>query len=344
MNNITPSIQHKRSSKLHNLESHPLCMLKQEIQAYLYEFESYDYLSEVVSLQQNFDDLRIPIDHPSRRLSDTYYIDESHVLRTHTSAHQTSLLRQGARQFLATGEVYRKDTIDRYHYPIFHQMEAVKIIDDGDPLEDLIHTLSRLIEHILPGVEYKILDDSFPFTDPSIQVDAKWGDEWVELLGAGVIHPEILANCGIEGTGWAAGLGLDRILMQKCDIPDIRYLWTEDTRFHKQYQHGLVTFQPYSKYPPVYKDISFWVDGYQEHPEEAIWDQYYDLCELIRDLGSGYVEEVQLLDVYAKQKRTSLAYRVVYRSNSGTLTHEKINRIQDHIRDRIADGFNVELR
>ncbi|MEM7371567.1 MAG: hypothetical protein AAF587_23335 [Bacteroidota bacterium] len=344
MNNISSAIQQKRSLKLHNQESHPLCMLKREIQTYLHTFEAYDHLSEVVPLHQNFDDLRIPKDHPSRRLSDTYYVNATHVLRTHTSAHQTYLLQQGVRQFLVTGEVYRKDTIDRYHYPIFHQMEIVKIVEDVDPLEDLVHTLSRLIEHLLPGVEYKILDDSFPFTEPSIQVDAKWGDHWVELLGAGVIHPEILDRCEIEETGWAVGLGLDRILMQKCEIPDIRYLWTEDPRFLRQYANGLVTFRPYSKYPPVYKDVSFWVEEYQEHPEEAIWDQYYDLCELVRELGNGYIEEVQLLDVYRTSTRTSLAYRVVYRSNSGTLTHEEINRIQDHIRDQLAQSFAVELR
>ena len=183
MNNLTPSIQQKRLQKLHNQPRHPICMLKKEIQAYLSDFECYDHLSEVVSLQENFDDLRIAPNHPSRRISDTYYIDEGHVLRTHTSAHQTTLLRQGVRQFLATGEVYRKDTIDRYHYPVFHQMEAIRIVNHDQPLEDLIQTLSGLIEHVLPGVEYRILDDSFPFTDPSIQVEAKWGDEWVELLG-----------------------------------------------------------------------------------------------------------------------------------------------------------------
>ena len=132
--------------------------------------------------------------------------------------------------------------------------------------------------------------------------------------------------------------------MQRCNIPDIRYLWTDDSRFLKQYEQGLVEFQPYSKYPPVYKDVSFWVSRYQEHPEEPIWDRYYDLCELIRESGQGYIEEIQLLDVYPKDVRTSLAYRIVYRSNSGTLTHEEINQIQDHIRNQIESTFRVELR
>lgn len=344
MNNLTSHIQEKRVRKLHNDPSHPLCMIKEEIHAYLHSFEAYDTLSEVVSTEQNFDHLRIPASHPSRRPSDTYYLDAEHVLRTHTSAHQTSLLRQGVRQFLATGDVYRKDTIDRYHYPVFHQMEAVKIVDHDRPLEDLIDTLSGLIEHVLPGVAYRILDDDFPFTTPSIQIEAEWNGNWVELLGAGVIHPEILDRCGIAETGWAVGLGLDRILMQRCNIPDIRYLWTDDPRFLKQYEQGLVEFHPYSKYPPVYKDIAFWVDAYQQHPEEAIWDRYYDLCELIREQGKGYVEEIQLLDVYPKGSRTSLAYRIVYRSNSGTLTHEEINQIQNHIREEVAMSFLVELR
>ncbi len=343
-NNITKSIEGKRKLKLHNNPNHPVCMFKKHVQQYFDGYEIFDNLDEVVSVKDNFDDLLIPVDHPGRSLNDTYYLDDEHVLRSHTSAHQKQLLKQGHKQFLATGDVYRKDTIDRTHYPVFHQMEGVKILQNGeDALTDSKTTLGGLIEYLYPGREYRFEDDYFPFTNPSLQVEVKSDEGWMEVLGGGVIQPKILENCGVEGTGWAFGLGIDRLLMSYCGIPDIRYIWTDDERFISQFENGLTQFKVYSKYPPVQRDVSFWVNGFTEN-QEGLWIGHNDFCEIVRELGGDLIESVSVIDRFLKNEKVSLAYRIIYRSNDRTLLNEEINQIQEAIRDQISNRFNIELR
>lgn len=344
MNNIPKTINEKRNLKLHNNEQHPICQLKRKIQSYLHGFTAFDDLSEVVSTKSNFDELLLPPDHPARSANDTYYIDSGQVLRTQTSAHQNELLKRGYKNFIVTGDVYRKDTIDRTHYPVFHQMEVVRVLPKGsDALSDLKQTLTGLIEYLYPGKEYRFLDDHFPFTDPSLQIEVYQNGDWMEVLGGGVIHPKILENCDVNATGWAFGLGLDRLVLSYCDIPDIRYLWTTDERFISQFKHGLTQFREYSKYPPVYKDISFWANGYTENNEE-IWSEYNDFCEIIREEALDLVEAVSLQDKYQKEARTSLSYRIAYRSAQRTLSDEEINVIQERIRKVLSDKFDIALR
>ena len=344
MNNISAAIETKRSLKLHNNDQHPVGQMKRKIQACFPEYEIYDDLSEVVTLSQNFDSLLFPADHPARSATDTYYVDAGRVLRTHTSAHQNDLLRAGNKRFLVTGDVYRKDTIDRTHYPVFHQMEGVKLLPAGsDALQDLKDTLRGLLDELFPGRPCRFLDDYFPFTEPSIQAEVWYNEDWVEVLGAGVIHTQILRNCGIEGTGWAFGLGIDRLLLSYCSVPDIRYLWLDDERFLGQFDGGLATFQPYSKYPPVRKDVSFWVEGYEEN-EEGLWNRHNDFCELARETGGDLIEEISLVDRYARDQRVSLMYRIVYRSYDRTLAHGEVNRIQEHIRKELSRRMRVVLR
>lgn len=304
----------------------------------------FDDLDEVVSIQDNFDKLLVPLDHPARSANDTYYLNDDFVLRTQTSAHQNQVLVQGYHQFIVTGDVYRKDTIDKTHYPVFHQMEVVKLVPDGvDALEDLKKTLQGLIEYLYPDKKYRFLDDHFPFTAPSLQIEVMQNGEWMEVLGAGVIHRDILKNCKIQATGWAFGLGLDRLVMSFCNIPDIRYFWSEDERFISQFKNGLVEFKAYSKFPPVYKDISFWVNNYVENREKN-WIEYHNLCEMIRDKGHDLIESITLVDQYTKADKTSLAYRIAYRSNERTLLNAEINVIQDSIRRNLAEKFSIILR
>lgn len=344
MNNIPPSIEEKRRKKLHKDEQHPICMLKEHIQAHFQGYALYDDLDEVVSLKANFDDLLFPLDHPSRKPTDTYFVDQDQVLRTHTSVHQTELLKKGETQFLVTGDVYRKDTIDRTHYPVFHQIEGVKLVGDKDPIVDLKTTIDSLVNYLYPGINYRYLDDYFPFTNPSLQVEIELEDGWMEILGAGMIHPTILKNCRIQQKGWAFGLGLDRLLLKKCNIPDIRYLWSEDDRFLSQFVDGLTTFQAYSKYPPIYKDISFWVDHYVENSIEQLWVEHNNCCELIREVTGDLAEDISLMDKYQKGDRVSLAYRITYRSYDRTLTNEEINGLQERVRKTITEQFAVQLR
>lgn len=344
MNNITESIEIKRLAKFHNNLSHPVCMIKKLIQSYFIDYNFFDSLSEVVSIENNFDKLLIPKDHPSRSFNDTYYLNENTVLRTHTSAHQNELLKAGQTKFLVTGDVYRKDTIDRSHYPVFYQMEGVKIVNDGvDPLNDLKNTLIGLVEFLFSNKEYRFLDDYFPFTYSSLQIELKMDNgDWMEILGGGVIESKILENCGVKGEGWAFGLGLDRLLLYKSKIPDIRYLWSDDPRFINQFINGLTEFKEYSKYPLVSRDISFWIPTESYNNEQ--WTTFNDFCEICRDIGKDLIESITEIDKFEKQNQISFAYKIVYRSNDRTLFGEEINQIQEEIRNAVVNKLNVIIR
>ena len=326
---------------LHNTKNHPLEIIKRKIYDYFGDsFEKFEDMDPVVRIEENFDKLLIKEDHPARAASDTYYVDENHVLRTHTSAHQNELMVKGHTKFLATGDVFRKDEIDSSHYPVFHQMEGVCIVEEGqDAKEELLKILDGLVAHLFPGHEYRVSDDYFPFTDPSIEIEVKFGDKWLEILGGGVVQQEILENCGIKGkTAWAFGLGLERLAMILFKITDIRYFWTEDERFHKQFESGeIIEFKEYSKYPPVFKDIAFWID---------LDYNYNNFCEIVRESGGDIVEEIDEIDKFTHPKtmRTSHCYRISYRSNDRSLTNEEVDKIQNEIRNLVETQMNLELR
>lgn len=326
---------------LHNTKNHPLEIIKRKIYNYFGDsFEKFEDMDPVVRVEENFDKLLIKEDHPARAASDTYYVDENHVLRTHTSAHQNELMVKGHTKFLATGDVFRKDEIDSSHYPVFHQMEGVCIVEEGqDAKEELLKILDGLVAHLFPGHEYRVSDDYFPFTDPSIEIEVKFGDKWLEILGGGVVQQEILENCGIKGKiAWAFGLGLERLAMILFKITDIRYFWTEDERFHKQFESGeIIEFKEYSKYPPVFKDIAFWID---------LDYNYNNFCEIVRESGGDIVEEIDEIDKFTHPKtmRTSHCYRISYRSNDRSLTNEEVDKIQNEIRNLVETQMNLELR
>ena len=161
--------------------------------------------------------------------------------------------------------------------------------------------------------------------------------EWLEVLGCGVIHTEVLDMAGrSDRRGWAFGLGLERLAMILFKIPDIRLFWTDDDRFTKQFSAGQITeFKSYSKYPPVYKDISFWIpDNYVEN----------DFFEMARGIAGDMVEKIDMTDEFTnpKKQKTSKCYRITYRSMDRSLTDEEVNAMQDELRDRsISLGCEV---
>lgn len=340
--NITPKIKTKLGKNLHNKKNHPIEIVKNKIYDYFgKEFKKFDFLNPVVNIENNFDRLLIEKDHPSRRTSDTYYVDDENVLRTHTSAHQSELLEQGHRKFLVTGDVYRKDEIDKSHYPVFHQTEGVCIVDDNqNPEIELKKVLSGLIEHLFPNCEYRFSEDYFPFTEPSFEAEVKFNDRWLEILGCGVVHEKILESCKLKDKkGWAFGLGLERLAMVLFNIPDIRYFWTEDERFLKQFENGKsVKFQSYSKYPPIVRDISFWVNGNDFC--------YNSFCEILREIDDDLIEDINLVDefIHPKTEKTSMCYRITYRSNDKSLTSGEIELLQNSIKEKIASKLKIEIR
>eukprot|EP00262_Sarcandra_glabra_P004200 TRINITY_DN15179_c0_g1_i1.p1 TRINITY_DN15179_c0_g1~~TRINITY_DN15179_c0_g1_i1.p1 ORF type:complete len:446 (-),score=55.75 TRINITY_DN15179_c0_g1_i1:147-1484(-) len=354
-NNVPDTIFSKLGLQLHRRDRHPIGILKNVIFDYFdanysTKFVKFDDLYPIVSVKQNFDDVLVPADHVSRSYNDTYYIDAQTVLRCHTSAHQAELLRQGYTHFLVTGDVYRRDSIDSTHYPVFHQMEGVRVFCPDEWVTsgmdatsyaavDLKKTLEGLAQHLFGAVEMRWVDTYFPFTNPSFELEIFFQEKWMEVLGCGVTEQEILKRNGKENNvAWAFGLGLERLAMVLFEIPDIRLFWSTDPRFTTQFSDGQlgVKFKPFSKFPPCYKDMSFWIsDSFTEN----------NLCEVVRGIAGDLVEEVRLIDNFTNKKgMTSHCYRIVYRSMDRSLTDEEINQLQLDVREKAQSKLNVVLR
>jgi len=291
-NNVPQSVASRVGTDLHMQRHHPLGQLKHRIAQYFTAgaggtappgtFTTFDQLPPIVSVAANFDDLLTPLDHVSRRPTDTFYVDDSRVLRCHMTAHQTELLRAGNRAFLVVGDVYRRDEIDATHFPTFHQVDGVRVWRraelqglDASPEEwvmrDLKRTLSGLATTLFGATAAsRWVDAYFPFTDPSLEMEVQFEGRWLEVLGCGNIRAQILSNCGLPDTiGWAFGMGLERLAMVLHAIPDIRLFWSTDDRFLSQFAAATdappgtppIKFKPYSFQPPCYMDVAFWLPG-----------------------------------------------------------------------------------
>ncbi len=316
---------------------------------------------EIVSVERNFDLLNAPPDHPSRKASDTYYVDEAHVLRTQTtsmwgwyladSSVRTRLDTEGQVKAVSYGKVYRNDEIDRSHYPVFHQIDGLCVARrehatfDRDRLDAVLIDVARTIYS--EGVKTRILDDAFPFTEPSRQLEIEWDGEWFELVGAGLVHAAVLERLDLdpaEINGWAFGFGLDRLAMARMQIPDIRILWSTDERVTSQFTSIASVYRPVSKYPPTERDISF-VIGVDASPND-----FYEIVRSCTEAqGKHIVEQVEPIDRYENPAkfgagRVSHTFRITYRSFLGTLTNEEINGVQTEIREAVERELGAELR
>ena len=233
---------------------HPLIQTLEELEDLFVEMGFTVYAGpEIESVENNFDALNAPKDHPSRSASDTFYIDEDTLLRTHTSPVQIRAMKtHGAPlRIVSSGRVFRPDDVDDTHSPMFHQLEGL-VVDKHVSLANLIHTLDIFIKEMFgEDMQTRYRPHDFPFTEPSVEVDVTChschgkGCEachftgWsMELLGAGMVHPNVLRHCGIDPevySGFAFGMGIDRIAMVKYGINDIRLLFDNDVNFLSQF-------------------------------------------------------------------------------------------------------------
>jgi phenylalanyl-tRNA synthetase alpha chain len=231
-------------------------------------------IPEIVSVEENFDLLATPSDHPSRSRGDTFYVDDRHVLRTQTTTMWPYYLRDqavvqrlheaGQVMALSYGKVYRNDEIDRGHGQLFHQIDGLGVCRNAlkqYSIDDLVAILVGIARSIYgPAVEWRVEPDTFPFTDPSIELQINRHGAWTEVLGAGLVNPVVLTRLGIDPAqynGWAFGFGVDRLAMIKMEIPDIRILWSTDERITRQFTGLDSTYTEVSKCPPTDRDISF---------------------------------------------------------------------------------------
>ena len=219
---------------------HPLTMALREISGILESFGYTRYTGpEIEDDWHNFTALNTPSYHPARDMQDTFFLHNGNVMRTQTSAIQIRAMEQDGVpiKMFAVGSTYRKE-MDATHGPMFGQIEGL-YIDKNVTLSDLIGDIRAFFKKFfgLNDIELRIRPSYFPFTDPSIEVDMKWnGDRWLEMMGAGMVHPNVLRNCGInpdEYQGFAFGFGWDRLAMLKYNLPDLRDLYGNDIRWLK---------------------------------------------------------------------------------------------------------------
>jgi phenylalanyl-tRNA synthetase alpha chain len=268
----------------------------------------------------------------------SFYLKDREVLER--------LEKDGEIKALSPGIVFRKDEIDRSHYPAFHQIDGLLICKKEKKIitqEDLKNVQIDLAKGIFgPNIEYKFLEDTFPYTVESLEMDIKFNGDWLEVNGAGLVNPIVLENFGLDPekyNGWAFGFG-DRLAMIKMGIPDIRILWSNDPRITSQFKDINSQFKEVSKFPATVRDISFIID------KSINLNNYY---EIVRDYANDLIEEVKLLDEYENeakfgQDKKSYTFRIVYRSSERTLTNEEINKIQEEIRKKTEQELGAVLR
>ena len=232
---------------------HPLSIVLDEIKEIFIGmgFEIADG-PEVETDYYNFEALNIPKDHPARDTQDTFYINENILLRTQTSPVQVRVMEQKKPpiRIISPGRVYRSDALDATHSPLFHQIEGL-VVDKGITFADLKGTLETFIKRLYgEDSVVRFRPHHFPFTEPSAEVDVQCfnckgegcrlckGEGWIEILGCGMVHPKVLSNCGIDPevySGFALGMGLERVVMRRYNIDDIRLFYENEVRFLKQF-------------------------------------------------------------------------------------------------------------
>lgn len=310
-------------------------------------------IPEIVPTKILFDLFNMPEGHPARSPSDTYYVDENNVLRTHDTVfwyyylnHPDIKKRIENKETLGAicyGKVYRKDEIDCRHMNVFHQFGGWLIAPDDKKTitpEDLKNALSEIAISVFGNVNFRFYDHNFPYTDPSFEMEAEINGQWIEMLGSGMVRKSVLSNLGLEGYhGWAFGFGLERLAIASMQLPDIRLLWSEDERVKKQLKLGH-KFLEVSKYPPIVRDISFVVGP------DFVPNDYFDL---VREIAPGLIEEVTLLDKYENIEKfgagkISYAFRIIYRSLDRTLTGDEIDKVQKKLEDATTKVFGGIIR
>jgi phenylalanyl-tRNA synthetase alpha chain len=447
--NTPVNIASQVSRKLHLQPSHPISITRQLIESKFPGYKTYNTFFPVVTTGQNFDSLEFPADHPGRSRTDTYYINKDTLLRTHTSAHQADIFRANESDgWLISADVYRRDAIDRSHYPVFHQMEGARTWDrtqlpsgkslaeqvwadveaipkqsiemeisdpnptihpERNPLQsEFGHTaeeVEAVAAHLKRSCESYVaeiftqarnaalsatpsssasqflretvekeskdplrvrwVEAYFPFTSPSWELEVFWQGDWLEVLGSGIVKQDILNKAGVSNrSGWAFGVGLERIAMLLFGIPDIRLFWSQDARFLSQFSAptpndgtseriwNIARFVPFSKHPACPKDVAFWLKSSSSSagglPASASAHDFHenDIMELVREIAGDAVEDVRLMDEFKHPRtgRKSLCYRVNYRSLERTLTNEEANGMHEKLRERLVQRFGVELR
>lgn len=312
----------------------------------------------VVKAKDNFDALLFPPGNPGRSSTYTRYVDKNHVLRTHTSAIFPGLFLAidpstiDQTTYIAPGLVYRRDVIDPKHLDAFHQIDVWTLQDNEKhgktTKKDLLNLVKAIFEAACPTAEMIVYDAKHPYTLEGIEVYAKIEGQEIEVLEAGLIHPDVLRNAGIDPekySGLASGMGVERLIMARKKLPDIRLIRSKDPRIQAQ-MNNLESFKSVSNQPAMVRDMSYCVD--KNDSEE-------DICEEIRlafEEKDSLLEEVKILQrtkytelpsvarerLGAKENQDNVLVRITLRHPDMTLTKEEAVTLYDDVYPKLHKG------
>jgi len=343
---------------------HVIKMVYEKIKGYMYSTHKESDIQvcrkdPVVTVADNYDNLLFSADNIGRSSTYTHYIDNTHILRTHTTANMPSILRDLAKRndwedvlILLPGLAYRRDVSDKKHVGEVHMLEMWRIVKNAARKQiikdDLLAVVNGVAETAAPGWKLRIEDSPHPYTKGGIEVNAMKDDRDIEILECGLISDEILSRAGLDSkkhSGWALGMGLDRLVMTLKDIPDVRYLRSNNPKIAEQMEN-LETYREVSNQPAIKRDLSYIVP--KEYVEEDISDDIrralgnkLDTLESVEILSQTQYNELpgrarEKLGCGPEQK--NVLVRITLRHLERTLTNEEANQIYEQVYKQINKG------
>jgi phenylalanyl-tRNA synthetase alpha chain len=316
--------------------------------------------SPLVPIENNYDRLNYPRDGASRDARYTRYVTDRYILRTQTSSAIPDALAglngQPATDLLilAPGLVYRRDCIDRLHCAEPHQLDLWRVIDHRKhkPLteSDLASMIAQVMAAVVPHHEYRTVPSPHPYTTGGVQIDVLWHDEWIEVGECGLVEPKILENAQLKvHSGLAMGLGLDRLLMIRKNIPDIRLLRSQDLRVQEQ-MNDLSVYRPVSLMPAITRDLSLVMNAQLD--VEQIGDRirtYVNKADVIESIEIAELTTYEQLPQSARERmgmrpeQANVLLRLVIRDMHTTLSAAQANEIRNHVYALLHEGIPVDV-
>ncbi len=310
----------------------------------------------IVSIKDNYDNLNIAKDNISRSSTYTHYVDNTHILRTHTTAQIPGILRELAKRtdwddvvILLPGLAYRRDVTDKKHVGQVHMLEMWRVCKNNNITKsDLLKTVRAIAEAAAPGWKLRIVDSPHPYTEQGIEVNAINDDNDIEILECGLINKQILSNAGLDPSmysGWALGMGLDRLVMTLKQIPDIRYLRSKNPAIAKQMQN-LNKYIEVSDQPAIKRDMSYSVptsyveEDINEEIRQALGanEPLLESVEILSTTNYVCLPVVAVEKLGIKPNQKNILVRVTLRSLEASITNDQANKIYSQIYPKINHG------
>ncbi len=343
---------------------HAITLLYQKIEAYIRATHPTSKVivsrkSPIVSVEDNYDNLLIPANNISRSSTYTHYVDKKHILRTHTTAHIPEILKELALRndwtdvvILLPGLAYRRDVSDKKHVGEVHMLDIWRVVKNDARKKivknDLLKVVKGVAATAAPDWRLRIIDSPHPYTDEGIEVNAVLGERDIEILECGLIKDKILFNAGLDPaaySGWASGIGLDRLVMTLKDIPDIRYLRSVNPEIAAQMK-DLASYHEVSNQPAIKRDLSYSVsktyveEDISEDIRQALGDKVgvLESVEILSETSAGGLPESVRDRLGCGSDQKNVLVRVTLRHLERSLTNQEANNIYGQIYSRVNYG------